>query len=162
MKKDDYIDAYKKFELSENRTPREELINNVFSRFSRVELRSLAEDEFRRLIFVYSPENEVASKLTNNGNNRLLKEVVNNYIEETEGGWTWDANETKIKPMLLGLRNREVTEFPPIFLRERFSNEPTNGSFYIEDGIHRSLALAVFLNSSYNKSIKQKAYIGYF
>lgn len=157
----EYIRSYESFEISDRREPRQSLINNIFSQFKRAELRSLSEDEFWKLIFLYSPDNEIAIRLTNKGTARLLEDVAKKYLEETKKGWTWDSNENKMKPIISILENGEITEISSVFLRAKFPNEPQDGSFYIEDGIHRLLALSVFCLNKHEQP-RAKAYIGYF
>lgn len=133
----------------------------MFNRFKDAELREVTENEFWKLVFVYSIDNPVSIKLTKSGNERLIKQVAKEYLKQTSDGYTWDANEKKVKPMLEKLSRYLNLSFPPLFLREKFSNEPASGSYYIEDGIHRTLALSAFCLQR-NKKPKIKAYIGYF
>lgn len=154
-----YIESYVDYERFGGREPRAELVNQIFARFVRAERRQLTPDEFWRLIWLYSPENDVTVRLTGDGTRRLLRDVTASYEVQTAGGYTWPGNDGQIKPIHAALEAGGQVD--PVYLRERYTNEPSEGSFYIEDGIHRLTALAVH---AYRNRLDPapEAYIGYF
>jgi len=155
----EFIDSYVKYERSGTREPRPHLVNEVFARFVRAEHRTLTPDEFWRLVWLFSSDNEPAIRLTQNGTKRLLQDVAAEYERQVADGYTWDGNENHIKPILAVLE--PGGQIDPVYLRERYANEPADGSYYIEDGIHRLTALAVHaLRHGLDPS--PEAFIGHF
>lgn len=155
-----YIHEYRQFEIFNRYKPRPQLLK-TFPQFKRAELRLLTEDEFWRLLFFYDKENAVAMKLTEDGQKRLLRDVATKYLVETANRFTWRDNERKVNPFIKLLESRTIRQLPPIFVRQKRDDEPQAGSFFIDDGIHRLLALSAYC-LKHNKRPKIKAYIGYF
>lgn len=82
------------------------------------------------------------------GTHTLIREK---RLDSTEG----DSKST-ISKWLSELKNGE--EIPPLIVRTKFPGEPAEGSFYIEDGAHRAIALKVYFQKNQYKPVK--AYVG--
>lgn len=159
IKPTDYIDSYVNYERAGRRIPRPDLTGGRFGQFVRAERRHLVPDEVWRLIWLYSPDNETAVRLTRNGTKRLLGDVVIEYEKQTAQGYTWPGNENQIKPLLALLEKNETLD--PSYLRQAIQGEPVDGSFYIEDGIHRLTAIGIHA-ARHGLDPIAEAYIGYF
>jgi hypothetical protein len=155
----EYMDSYANYERTGSRVPRPDLIDGRFRQFVRAERRHLVPDEVWRLIWLYSADNEPAVRLTSNGTKRLLRDVVIEYEKQTARGYTWPGNENQIKPLLTLLEKDSTLD--PSYLRQPIPGEPADGSFYIEDGIHRLTTLGIHA-ARHNLDPIVEAYIGYF
>lgn len=154
-----YIDHYVAYEKTHSRQPRADLLTGIFRQFKRAEKRRLTEDEIARLVFPYSEADDRQVRLTHGGSQRLLKDVAATYRFETSRGFTWPDNEKKVVP----LRRLIATggNIDAVFLRAKVHSEPVDGSFYIEDGVHRLVALAVSRMDGATDQLAT-AYIGHF
>ncbi len=131
--------AYFRFEVARGVYPRQDLIR-LFGMASNAEFRRLTFDEFWRLVWVFDPNNGVHVTMTDGGANRLLRQVGAKYSALVATGYTEPGFTSRVDECrALALRRQPC---PPIFVGTLGTGEPSDGSFYIADGIARSTALA--------------------
>ena len=97
---------------------------------------NLTDDEINGLVIV---ECSASTPLTVNG--RLLKDVALEANKQLDSEWRagWDSE--WIKKLMLKF---ETEEIDPIILRTKVLGEPTDGSYYVQDGNHRIVAAGIY------------------
>lgn len=108
--------------------PRNEGIPDSIRQFQNWEFCELTEEEFMHLII---PD----------GTNTLIK---NKNLDDVEG----EDSKNIVQQYINKLKNKE--NVPLLIVRNKLLNDSPNGSYYIEDGAHRAIALKIYFeNNSY-------------
>ena len=103
-------------------------------------LADISLDEFKRLVIVACPESK---PLLIDG--RLLLSVAAETKNQLTNKWQSGWNDIYIKKLIANLHdNLNALVNDPLILRTKLSDEPLDGSYYVQDGNHRILAAGVF------------------